>query len=357
MFELTNEQRVCFALAPISEGWERIELKASPYDTFKTYLFLDGDTALKCITQGEEQYTEYEFNERVSPDRKFLLPKTEKGNPVPLSSSSLLKRKMVGMALSYYKKKVMLWSAKSDCNYYTNDYFDDGIHSLADFAAWAERWCKETSEDDLADVRAFAARERRRVRYREGDVFRFKIGRRLYGYGRLLLDYDKLRKSGEPFWDVLMARPLVCSVYRIVTERADLSADELAGLPSLPSSVITDNRLFYGEHEIIGSLPIQKTEDYPMMYGDSIRLGEGGVFYQCGRLFRSKEDETALYDGFRNNTVSFTLNFTLPVLEECIARESNAPYWEGYIPRLVEQDLRNPKHADKLKKIKEQLGI
>ena len=34
MFELTNEQRKCFALVPVSNHWERIELKPSPYDQF-----------------------------------------------------------------------------------------------------------------------------------------------------------------------------------------------------------------------------------------------------------------------------------------------------------------------------------
>ena len=47
MFELTNEQRKCFALVPVSDQWECIEAKASPYDQFKTYLFIDGDTIVK----------------------------------------------------------------------------------------------------------------------------------------------------------------------------------------------------------------------------------------------------------------------------------------------------------------------
>ncbi len=55
MFELTNEQRECFALVPVSDGWERLEVKASPYDNFKTYIYLEGDTVVKCILSGDAQ--------------------------------------------------------------------------------------------------------------------------------------------------------------------------------------------------------------------------------------------------------------------------------------------------------------
>ena len=92
MFELTNDQRKCFALEPIHDQWVCIEAKPSPYDQFKTYLYLDGDTIVKCILSGDSQYCEYELSEKVSPDRKYLLPKTTKGKPTLLSSSTIQKR-------------------------------------------------------------------------------------------------------------------------------------------------------------------------------------------------------------------------------------------------------------------------
>ena len=90
MFELTNDQRKCFALVPVRDQWERIEAKPSPYDQFKTYLYLEGDTIVKCILYGDSQYCEYELSEKVSLDRKYLLPKTAKGKPTLLSSSTIL---------------------------------------------------------------------------------------------------------------------------------------------------------------------------------------------------------------------------------------------------------------------------
>ena len=154
-----------------------------------------------------------------------------------------------------------------------------------------------------------------------------------------------------------MSKPLVCSVYHIVTDRDDVSFDELQHLGSLPSTIIVDNSLFYGEYKIIGNLPVTENEDYPVMYGNSIRIGEKAVCYQCGKNFRKIDNGTAICGGFVNNGVSFNLNFTLDILQQCVVEGSNNPYWSHYYLRWVDRDLRNPKHAEKLQAVKEQFGL
>ena len=357
MFELTNDQRKCFALLPVSDQWELIEAKSSPYDPSKTYLYLDGDMIVKCIVIGDSQYCEYELSEKVSQDRKYLLPKTSKGKTVALSAYSISKRCGIGMQLCYKEKLIHLYNERTQCSYYFNAYLNENVHGLNGFSRWVQDWCKETTDADIADVVRFSQQESRHIRYKEGDVFRFKIGRRLYGYGRILLDYDKMRKNKEPFWDILMSKPIVCSVYHIVSERTDITIDELKHLKSLPSTIITDNSLFYGECEIIGNLSITEDEDYPVMYGNSIRVREIAVCYQCGKTYHKIENETALFKDFKNNAVSFNLNFTLDILLQCIEQNSNEPYWNHFYTYKVNGDLRNPKYADKLQKVKEQFGI
>ena len=358
MFELTNEQRECFALAPVCDKWERIEIKASRCDCFKTYIYLDGNEIVKCILSSQSDYSEYELSEKVSPDRKYLLPKTAKGKPTPLTSSNLLKRKGVGMRLNYKGKNVHLYNEITECSYYFNTYLADEISDLDGFSRWVENWCNETTDDDRTDILRFSQQNRKHIRYQEGDVFRFKIGRRLYGYGRILLDYDKMRKNKEPFWDIFMLKPLVCSVYHIVTDRDDVTVEELKHLSSLPSIVVSDFSIFYGENEIIGNLPVTDNEDYPIMYGNSISFKEKAVCYQCGKTFRKIENCTELFSGYRNNGVAMNVfNFKLNILLQCIKENSNAPYWTLYFADTVDCDLRNPKNADKLKQIKEQFGL
>lgn len=187
-------------------------------------------------------------------------------------------------------------------------------------------------------------------------MFRFKLNRRLYGYGRILLDYALMRKKKEPFWDIMMGKPLACSVYHIATERADVTVEELRQLPSLPSQHMMDNKLYYGEYEIIGNIPIGEHEDYPIMYGNSISMGERAVCLQCGKLYRKRPGKEALVGGFHNNGIGFNLGFQLSELQECIEAGSNAPYWAQEIYK-VNHDLRNPKFRTEHEQICKQYGI
>lgn len=356
-FRLTNEQRRCFALKEIPDTWEMIKAKPSPYDDYEAYLWLDGDTVVKYIASNDTTYCEYELNEKVTPDRKYLLPKTEKGKPVLLSSSSIQKRNGTGMRLDYCKTYIYLRNEISRCHYFTNSYLNDNIRDIDCFSRWVDSWCRETTQKDVEDITQFSKQKRIHVKYQEGDVFRFRIGRRLYGYGRILLDFHKLRKSKKPFWDILMCRPLICSVYHIVTDRKDVSPEELKALPSLPSDIFMDDSLYYGEFQIIGNIPVTDNEDYPIMYGNSIKAGEKGVCYQRGKTYRRIENESALYDGFINNGVGFYMHIDLDVLRQCIKENSNQPYWTRYRQCEVDKDLRNPVHAEKLQKIREQMGL
>lgn len=355
MFSLTNEQRRCFALKPILNHWDRIEAKPSPHDDRRTFLYLDGDTIVKCITLDKNFYNEYELNEKVTPDRKYLLPRTSKGKPVPLTASNIQKRPSLGMTLVYSAGFIDLFNAKTDCAYFNNRYLNEQPDSINNFANWVEAWCRETTDADLKDLARFEKEERRHILFHEGDVFRFKISRREYGYGRVLLDYNKMRKNKEPFWDILMMKPVVCSVYHILTARADVSLEELKPLASLPSTIIADNALYYGEFEIIGNLPITNVEDYPVMYGKSrSALRRHTLCYQCGKDYRTLENEPELFSGFVPG-VSFSLGFKADVLRRCIEEHSNAPYWAD--PNIGGYDLRSPQNADKLQKIRAQFGL
>ena len=358
MIFLTNEQRECFGLNPVCAHWECIEVKASPYDHYKTFLFLNADEIVKCITAGDSEYCEYELSEQVSPDRKYLLPKTAKGKPVILTASTIAKRTGIGMRLSFaHSHYIDIYNQNTGCAYYSNHYLNDGISDMGSFWKWVDDWCRETTDADKADILYFSQQIRKKVKYREGDVFRFRIDRRRYGYGRVLLDYGKMRKNKEQFWDIIGYVPLVCSVYHIMTERSDVTVDELKALGSLPSTIIADNSLYYGEHEIIGNIPISDHEDYPIMYGNNIAFGEKAVCYQCGKIFRKLEKEQELYSGFINNGIGFYLNIKDDVLRACIDERSNAPYWNLYHEYITEKDLRNPEHKEKLMKIKEQFKL
>ena len=362
MFELTNEQRKCFGLLPVEAHWVRLVPKPGPYDHHTTVAYLEGTVIRKYIATGNDRYCEYELCQPLSEDGKYLLPKTAKGKPVLFTAASLEKRTGIGMCLSYLRHTtgrsyMDLYSHDTQKCYYSNGCEPVCTEGIRDFQQWVVNWCAETTEADLADVAAFAAEYRQHVKFREGDVFRFKINRRLYGYGRILLDYALMRKKKEPFWDILAGKPLACSVYHIATERADVTVDKLRKLPSLPSRHMMDNKLYYGEYEIIGNIPIGEHEDYPIMYGNSSDARYRAVMFQCGKIYRSFSDQEAFSSDYRMGGIGFDLNVKLHILRQCIREGSNAPYWDAQVYNLFNNDLRNPKHRKDLERVCKQFDI
>lgn len=360
MFELTNEQRKCFGLSMVDSSWTPITLKPSPYHAHTTLAYLDGTTLRKFIRTGKDVYMEYEICEEVSPDLRYLLPKTPKGKPALLSAAVLEKRTGIGPCLSFLYSRgssyVDLYSHTSQKCYYSSQYDPVDLPGIDAFREWVETWCRESTPEDLEEVTAFAAQPRQHVKYKEGDVFRFKINRRLYGYGRLIQNYDLLRKQKVPFWDILFGKPMVCSVYHIATERKDVSLAELQQLQSLPSVHMMDNRLYYGDFEIIGNIPVGASEDYPIMYGKSTDIRSRAVHLQCGKLFLTDPEGTALFSGFTNQHIGFGLNFRLKVLLQCIEAGSNDPHW-AQNNWATDRDLRNPKFRPQLEQVCTQFGL
>ena len=136
-----------------------------------------------------------------------------------------------------------------------------------------------------------------------------------------------------------------------------MSIEKLKNLHSLPSVHIMDNRLFYGDFEIIGNLPIGEAEDYPIMYGNSIDARDkAAVLLQCGKLYLRDDNQTALFRDYMNHSIGFVMDFQLPILLACIQDGSNGPYWAQNNWK-TNCDLRNPKFRKELEQVCKQFAI
>ncbi|MBQ6559091.1 MAG: hypothetical protein IJL81_06945, partial [Clostridia bacterium] len=86
-FELTNEQRRCFAIPETAKDWKIIALSPSKFDMHYTYAYITPDNRIKkVICVGDDIYFEYGLEEICSEDRTILLPKTDKGKPVKMTA-------------------------------------------------------------------------------------------------------------------------------------------------------------------------------------------------------------------------------------------------------------------------------
>ena len=335
MFLLTNEQRASMGLGLVGPDWEWVRLKGA--GDSETWACFDGDIIRKSVQEGPSVYEERDYEEQTADNRTILLARTGRGAPKKLSAASLCwGRRSLGMLLRWSAQTgtVELWHTDTSRHFYSSSLECVKLRSFAGFAKWAGCWERETTAEDMASLEAFLRQPRRHQKVKEGDFFRFQIGRREFGYGRILLDYEKMRRQNHPFWDILPGRPLVAAAYRIITEDGFMPIEDLRRLPVLPSQFMADDLLYYGEYPIIGNLPLEREDlDFPIMYGMGLSGKDQGtqkLYFQCGHIFRELEGEEPLpgCSSFRNNTVSIPALQSRESLEACIDAGNNRPFWK-----------------------------
>ncbi len=359
--ELTNEQRKYLGLELIDPVWERVEISNSikpEYESGRVILYFDGDIIRKIIyIQYSGSYQEDTVFLKTLENRTMIASKTGKGKPKRLNAVNLQRFHAEGTYF-FYSGYVTLANYTTQQTYFSS-YFA-GLKPMAEneLQEFLRQWILDTDEAEFQRIQEFATAKRKHCKFKEGDFFRFKIDRTHYGYGRILLDIMELKKSGVKFWNILMGKPLVVSVYHIVTENPAVDIQELSKLKSCPSQFIMDNRFYYGEYEIIGNAPLPEDVDYPVMYGRSISgTDRNKIMYQRGRFYNEipLEENTLIGEcDFKNNGVGYSLYINKNILEECIKADSNEPYWKNKKEGFT-YDLRNPRFENELAKIMEQM--
>ena len=359
-FELTNAQRKCFALPEVENDWTKLCFPRGKYYGSDTLAYVSPDNQIrKVVVSGDDVYFEYGVCETLSADRTLILPKTAKGKPVKATAPALTKKTPVGMGIWFCNEHVWIDNHSTGTDYYHSGYTGNEPKNIDDFAKWVDKWCEDTTEYDIADINAFARAPKAHIRYKEGDFFKFRIDRQLWGYGRILLDFDLMRKQNIPFWRIFMGKPLCVAVYHIATTDSEVPIGKLKELQTMPPEMIMDDSFYYGEYKIIGNEPVCESDfDFPIHYGYSIS-GNNRLMYQCGRKFLWLEGAKEIeHKELRliHNIIGSHFNITLPLLSECIRKKSNQPYWDQKT-KWTDEDLRNPSNKELLAQIKKQFNI
>lgn len=232
---------------------------------------------------------------------------------------------------------------------------------------WCDKFVEDRTEKDVEEVQRFSQAKRKHINFQEGDIFRVKLGRNQYVYGRVLMNIYKRQKNGLQYWDIFMGRPVIVEVFRFITNRKDMRIEELSSLPTFPAQHIMDNKLYYGDYEIIGHGDVPKKVKYPIMYGKSISGTEPNkIMFQCGEIYKEidyknenlirQENYNFLDNNFRNNGIGFFVDIQVDIAEKCMSENSNNPYWEAY-QYHASGDLRAPQNREYLKKVLEQFHL
>lgn len=345
MFQLNNSDRKYLGLDLIQDSWDRFVLND------EITLFFDQNKIVKKISHGGYSYEECEMDE-ITDNREFILPKTNRGKPKKLNFTSVNSKKGIGVYFKYSKPYITIGNYTSQTTFYSTYFEDTRIESFEELRDWIDRFSKDTNDRDLLEIRSFKSSKRRNIKYREGDFFSFKVDRRNFGFGRLLMDVGNYRKSTEFKSSKnyglgnLMGVPLLVKVYHIVQPRKEIDLQFLKSQKSFPSKFIMDNALFYGDYEIIGNHELEEDEmDPPIQFGRSISaLDPKTVYLQYGKIYKSTNLENFskyLDMNFEMNGIGFDLGIKKQTLLKCIESGDNEPFWkENNYWRL--KDLRNP---------------
>ena len=365
IFELTNEQRKYLGLIPVEEHWELVKFDNG------IYYYFEDDTIKKEIKVSKNYYHEAELNEKTAENRTMILPKTKRGKIKKFNYTATQSFSPFGTYFTFSTDGVIIANYTSQRTYYSETFTEKEKISLDDLKKWLDKWMKETTEEDLEEIEEFKNAKRKHCKFNEGDFFAFKISRREWCFGRILLDVSKLKKD-ENFkknknygLTNLMGKPLIIKVYHKISDNKNIDLKELSKCLALPSQAIMDNIFYYGEAIILGNLPLKPEEnDMFISVSESISGIDKNIAYlQYGLIYREiplSDYEKLIKDlkigpqTLRREGIGFVIDTYK--LKECIEAKSNYPFWEKYKKRNV-PDLKNPDYIELKRKIFKAFGL
>lgn len=365
IFELTNEQRKYLGLIPVEEHWELVKFDNG------IYYYFEDDIIRKEIKVSKNYYHESELNVKTSENRTMILPKTKRGKIKKFNYTATQSFSPFGTYFTFSTDGVIIANYTSQRTYYSETFTEKEKISLEDLKKWLDKWMKETTEEDLEEIEEFKNAKRKHCKFNEGDFFAFKISRREWCFGRILMDVSKLRKD-ENFEKNknyglahLMGKPLIIKVYHKISDNKNIDLKELSKCLALPSQPIMDNIFYYGEAVILGNLPLKPEEnDMFISVSESISGIDKNIAYlQYGLIYREiplSDYEKLIKDlkigaqTLRREGIGFVIDTYK--LKECIEAKSNSPFWEKYKKRNV-PDLKNPDYIELKRKIFKAFGL
>ncbi|QQB73159.1 immunity 26/phosphotriesterase HocA family protein [Fusobacterium canifelinum] len=368
-FELTNEQRKYLGLIPVEKDWKLVRFEGAKYN--EVYYYFDGNIIRKEIIISENSYYEAELNEKTAENCTMILPKTSKGKIKKFNFTATQSFSPFGTYFSFSNDGVLIANYTTQKTYYYEDFKESEKVSIEDLKKWLDKWIKESTKKDLKEIEEFKNAKKKHCKFKEGDFFAFKIGRREWGFGRILLDISKLKKD-ETFkknknygLNHLMGKPLIIKIYHKISNDLNINLKELSQCLALPSQAIMDNIFYYGEAVILGNLPLESFEyDMLISLSNSINGNDENIAYlQYGLIYK----EIPLSDykklikklGIEEQTCrkeGIGFGIYLDNLRECIKQNSNNPYWKRENNYKI-FDLRNPFHIELKRKIFKAFGL
>lgn len=340
---ISNEDRRFLGLDEIQDDWTCRKLGR------RTVVYLDGMNAVRkrivfSTGQGVFDYLEARVYSETEEDGTILKPKKGRGKGKRMTASSVEKIDHNGMYFHYLIRndtmKVLIGNNTSHTSFF--HAFDVPAVPMKE---WIERWKTETTAQDKAAIAAYRKKERMYQDYREGDIFKFRVGRRRWGFGQImfnpstLVHYDgNIRGYGMPESDNI----LCCTVFKYISDSGDENTDFLMSCRRFPAQFIYDNHILFGDYEIIGNRPCRQDCWEPVIHygceGNTLYLRRGMEVKTLPRFLVRKRAHPE-EDRYSKSEVGFHIEH-YEQLEELVEHDIDFP--EG----KAANDLRSPENRE-----------
>lgn len=377
-FELTNQQREYLGLEPIKSDWDKVTLKGDTYRP-ESIIYFEGDALKRHIVSYDNLYKETQYDE-LTKNRKILLPKTANGKEKKLTGSVLESRQPIGVYLFVDDVgNFLIGNHTTQTTFYSSLWDNQYANRGTDVRVTIEKFISESTDNHLNGIQEFKSAKRKNVKFKSGDFFAFKVNRTEYGFGRVLLNVDLLRKKklipGNHGLYYLMGPPVLVMIYACISESKLVDINTLVKVPTLPTDYMMDNILFYGEFEIIGHKELEEDEfDFPMSYGRKLDRQVSEVFLQWGLIHIEKP--LSIFSGYLEGeneflptdnpsrrvqnpygyySIGFRPRYNTLDIKETISRGQFD--FDNNSHHLTQFDLRNPKNLKIRTKIMKEFGL
>ncbi len=352
---IDNDDRKYLGLPIIKENWEMRILNNGEF------IYLEANKIVKLIEQKDNSYSEMTLDETLSEDGIWLLPKTEKGKRVKLSSSTIKSRTPLGTYFSWYREIIVIGNFSTQKSFYSTFENNIIIRNPLDLREWLNKWKSNTSDKFQRSIEDFSIETRKHYKFKEGDFFAIKYDRDLYGFGRILLDVNRLRKQKKEKFTKFYGKPVLIKQYAYLSATNKIDISILDKCISFPSHYIMDNALFYGDYEIVGHKDLTDADlDYPILYYRSISFKDlNKINLIIGELYLQIELSTNKYYGkFGQSGIGYCTNIDIGMINKCLDANSLSPYWSSTEFKYdASNDLRNPALRQTREDILAQFGI
>ena len=267
---LTDEERRYFALNPLDPAWQTMYFYSRLDESMtRTTLFFENDTIVKTVIETVGQHLgniislHYdESDTRVETEnRKTILPLTTRGKPKKLTPSNLENINPFGCSFVLEiadrdKTKIFLSNFRAARDFPIGEEKRiAAIRNETDFHAFTRYYMERCEPDYFEKLEAFRTAERKTVKYKVGDIFRMSYDRTHYCYGIIIGEVRKYTQMPElPKPHTLhqqMTVPLLLRAWELVTERDDMTANELAAYPLGRTWSCSDDDILRATHPIV----------------------------------------------------------------------------------------------------------